>query len=227
MFCQYSLLRAVGRAASQENGQCTELKDGLFAIIESFSISSITSPQLSWLASSHGLFHFFILYTRACEDNEYSYDGSYDRPDGYYDDYYLEQAQKYATTLEGLYRTAKTTILEFHGGTVLAVNLEPVAPDSAELVFVILSITSFSAADINTDTTLDSTTSNRELRVEFNSDVYSSLQPGSSATIEIHNIRPAGESVLIEVREPSALFNEGGTFESISVDGSLRAYRRE
>ncbi|MFC1671208.1 hypothetical protein ACFL20_12525 [Spirochaetota bacterium] len=159
--------------------------------------------------------YWYDLYNYECE--EY----------GISDKWYLEEAEYYSNILEGYYREAKNVILEFDGSSNFLIKLVPVDINSTVPEFNLLSITDLAPGDINTEITLDSSSANRNLRIEYKSDVFSSLEAGSSAKITIHNIRPVGQMVLVDINATTTLFKEGGSMESISFDGSIYAYREQ
>ncbi|HQP50212.1 MAG TPA: hypothetical protein PKX12_15915 [Spirochaetota bacterium] len=162
-------------------------------------------------------------YWRICNGN---YQNS--QYNNYYSDreYYRFHTDNYARMLKGLYMNAFNLLLHFDGISTLTVTMEPVDPDSTAPPFTLLNITDLTAADIGTDITLDSTSVNRLFRIEYNGELYGSLETGSSLKMNIKSIRPAGEITQIEIKSGSILFNETGNLESVHVEGNINAWRK-
>ncbi len=139
--------------------------------------------------------------------------------------YYYANARYYANQLIAQYRTAKNVILEFDGVSMFTVRLSPVNPDSAIPDFVLLKITDLVPGDIGVEITLDSTKTNRKLIIDFKSDIYNSLESGSSVIIKINSIRPSEELTYTEFISPSIIFNDSGNMESVNISGNLNAWR--
>lgn len=139
--------------------------------------------------------------------------------------YYYENARYYANQLIAQYRTAKNVILEFDGVSDFTVTLKPVDPDSAAPDFIFLQISDLVPGDIGVEITLDSTKTNRKLIIDFESDIYNSLESGSTVKIKISSIRPSGELTYTEIISPSVIFNDSGNMESVSISGSINAWR--
>jgi hypothetical protein len=92
--------------------------------------------------------------------------------------------------------------------------------------FSFLTITDLTAFDIGTDITLNDTTANRIFRIDHSSDLFSSIESGSSLKMKIHSIRPVGQSTEVEIQGPGILFNDAGNMESVIIEGTVSAYRK-
>ncbi len=148
--------------------------------------------------------------------------------DTYTDDevkYYYANARYYANQLIAQYITAKNVILEFDGVSAFAITLSPVNPYSAEPEFVLLQITDLTPGDIGVEVTLNNASVNRNLTVDYDTALFSSLEAGSSVKIKINSIRPPGELTYTEIIPPSIIFNDSGNMESVSISGSVNARR--
>ncbi len=167
------------------------------------------------------------LYWYYCKKDKryYRSDYYYYHPTGFYGRYY-ENALYYSLLLSGYYREAHHLFLDFDGISNFTVSMAPVDPDSTALTFTLLIISDLDVTDIGNEKVLDSTTADRSFRVEFQNDIFGSLMAGSSLKLTIHNIRPIGQSTLVDLGQSSILFNEAGNSESVSIKGSMNPMRR-
>jgi hypothetical protein len=172
------------------------------------------SPELVLVLSRYHLWK--SMYIEACGNDLNSDDEV---------KYYHGNARYYANQLIAIYRTARNVILEFDGVSSFAVTLRPVDPDSVQPDTVLISITDLLPGDIGVEITLDSAAVNRLFIAEHQGALYSSLEAGSALKMKILNIRPVNEITAVEVNASSILFDDTGNMESVSIGGSINAWR--
>ncbi len=173
-----------------------------------------------------GFSYWRSLYRYYCENHRGAryYDGYRYRSD--LDDA-LENAYHYGLQLQLLYRNSWNVILSFDGVSNFTITRSRVDPDSTVMPFSFLTITDLTAFDIGTDITLNDTTANRIFRIDHSSDLFSSIESGSSLKMKIHSIRPVGQSTEVEIQGPGILFNDAGNMESVIIEGTVSAYREK
>lgn len=147
-----------------------------------------------------------------------------------YGHYYLDCANYIMEILNrDFYPYSSNTILSYTSGSGMnTIKVESVGVlDNSVIDRIELVVNNLQVTDFNTELTLNSSTPDRFLIFTYkNGTKFSSLMAGSSVKVVIGNLSMENDTTTITINS-STLFISTGGLESISLQGTLNAYRQE